>query len=53
MLFLPEGKKVNKVEKLIFSTEDKEKYVIHIRVLKLALNYGLVLREVHRVIQFN
>ena len=51
--FLPESKKVNKVEKLICSIEDKEKYVIHIRVLKQALNHGLVLRKVHRVIQFN
>ena len=30
--FLPERKKVNKVEKLVCSIEDKEKYVIHIRV---------------------
>ena len=51
--FLPERKKVEKVEKLICSIEDKEKYVIHIRVLKQALNHGLVLRKVHRVIQFN
>ena len=50
---LPERKKVNKVEKLICSIEDKEKYVMHIRVLKQALNHGLVLRKVHRVIQFN
>ena len=34
--FLPERKKVNKIEKLICSIEDKEKYVIHIRVLKYA-----------------
>ena len=51
--FLPESKKVNKVEKLICSVEDKEKYVMHIRVLKQALNHGLVLRQLHRVIQFN
>ena len=38
--FLPKRKKVNKVEKLICSIEDKEKYFIHIRVLKQALNYG-------------
>ena len=50
--FLPERKKVNKVEKLICSIEDKEKYVIHIRALKQALNYWLVLRKIHRVIQF-
>ena len=37
--FLPERKKVNKVEKLICIIEDKEKYVIHIRVLKQALNH--------------
>ena len=35
--FLPESKKVNKVEKLICSIEDKKKYVIHIRALKQAL----------------
>ena len=39
--FLPESKKVNKVEKLICSMETKEKYVIHIRFLKQALNHGL------------
>ena len=50
---MPEKKKVNKVEKLICGIEDKEKYVIHIRVLKHPLNLGLVLRKVHRVIQFN
>ena len=50
--FLPERKKVEKVEKLICSIEDKEKYVIHIRVLKEALNHGLKLKMVHRVIQF-
>ena len=49
--FLPGRKKVNKVEKLACSIEDKEKYVIHIRVLKQTLNHGL--KKVHRVIQFN
>ena len=51
--FLPERNKVNKIEKLICSIEDKEKYVMHIKVLKQALNHGLVLKKVHRVIQFN
>ena len=32
--------------------EDK-KHDIHIRALKQALNHGLVLKKVHRVIQFN
>ena len=51
--FLPKRKKLGKVEKLVCSIEDKEKYVIHIRALKQALNYGLVLRKVHRIIKFN
>ena len=50
--FLPERKKVEKVEKLICSIEDKKKYVIHIRALKQALNHGLKLKKVHRIIQF-
>ena len=31
--FLPERKKVNKVEKLICSIENKKEFVIHLRVL--------------------
>ena len=50
--FLPEREKVEKVEKLICVIEDKERYVIHIRVLKQALNHGLNLKEVYRVIKF-
>ena len=50
--FVPERKKVEKIEKLICCLEDKEKYVIHIRALKQALNHGLKLKEVYRVIQF-
>ena len=41
-----------KVEKLICSIEDKEKYVIHIRTLKQALSHGLKLKKVHRAIKF-
>ena len=43
---------MKKLKKLIFSIEDKEKYVIHIRALKQALNHGLKLKKVHRGIQF-
>ena len=50
--FLPESKKVNKVEKLICDIEDKKKYVIHIRALKQAVNHGLRLKKVQRIIQF-
>ena len=51
--FLPEGRKLDKVEKLVCGIQDKEKYVIHIRALKQALNHGLILKDVHRVIKFN
>ena len=50
--FLPESKKVDKIEKLICSIEDQKKYVIHIRALKKALNHELKLKKVHRIIQF-
>ena len=32
---------------------NKKKYVVHIRSLKQALNYGLKLGKVHRIIEFN
>ena len=32
---------------------DKNNYVVHIRTLKQALNHGLVLKKVHKTIQFN
>ena len=51
--FLSERRYIRGVEKLICSTEDKEKYPIHLRNLKQALNHGLILKRVHRVIQFN
>ena len=52
--FLPEGMKIEKEEKLVANLFDKTKYtyVIHIRNLKQALNHGLVLKKMHRVIQF-
>ena len=50
--YLPERKKIEKVEKLAGSIEDKEKYVIHIRALKEALDNGLKLKTVHRVTKF-
>ena len=32
---------------------DKNNYVVHIKLLKKALNHGLVLKKVDRVISFN
>ena len=49
---LPQRKKVNKVHKFVTTLDDKEKYVIHIAALKQALNHGLKLKKVHRVIEF-
>ena len=46
-------KKLGKVEKRGCSIEDKEKYEIHIRGLKQALNHGLVLKDINRVIKVN
>ena len=46
------AKHQNKVENLICDIEDKKKYVIHIRALKQAINNGLKLKKVHRIIQF-
>ena len=45
--------KIEKVEKLVINLHDKTEYTIHIRNLKQALNHGLVLETVHRVIKFN
>ena len=50
--FYQKEKKLGNVEKLITRIEDKENYVIHISALKQALNHGLVLKKVHRVIEF-
>ena len=39
--------------KLICNIQDKENCVDHIQVIKQALNYGLILKTVHKVLQFN
>ena len=51
--FLPERMKLGKIGKLVTNLYDKNGYVIHIRNLKQAINHGLVLKNVHRVIKFN
>ena len=45
--------KIDKCNKLVCNLYDKESYVAHIRLLKKALNHELILKKVHRVIQFN
>ena len=53
MPFLPERMKIDKTQKLVYNLRDKKKYVVHISILKQALNHGLKLKKVHRVIEFN
>ena len=45
--------KINKCSKLVCNLCDKNDYVVHIRSLKQALDHGLILKKVHKVIQFN
>ena len=51
--FYQKKKRFKKIKKLFCCIEDKEKYVVHIRALKQALNHGLILKKAHRIIQFN
>ena len=51
--FLPERKKIEKCNKLVCDFHEKKNYVVHIKVLKQALNHGLIPKKMHRVIQFN
>ena len=51
--FLPERMKSPKCTKLVCNIKNKENYVVHIRALKQALNHGLKLTKVHRIIQFD
>ena len=41
------------MEKHVANLKDKTEYVIHITNLKQALNHGLELQKVHRIIKFN
>ena len=44
--------KINGVEKLVPNLYYKCKYVVHIKVLKQAIDHGLVPEKIHRVIEF-
>ena len=52
-MIFPERMKTNKCFKLLYNLYDKNKYIVHIRSLKQALNHGLMLKKVCKVIQFN
>ena len=45
--------KIKKFEKLVTNLHDKAKYVIHMTNLNQALSHGLILKNIHRVIEFN
>ena len=51
--FLPKRTKIDKCKKLVCNLRNKNKHVIHIKSLKQALNHGLKLKKVHRIIEFN
>ena len=51
--FMCERMEINGVEKLVPNLKDKKNYVIHIQALNQALQHGLRLDRVHRVIEFD
>ena len=51
--FLSERTEIKKCNKFVFKLINKKEYVVDIRALKQALNHGLILKKVHRVIHFN
>ena len=51
--FLPKRMKIDKIKKLVCSLLNKNKYAIHIKSLKQALNHGFKLKKIHRIIEFN
>ena len=50
--FLPERMVINNTKKLVCNLNDKNNYIVHINVLKQALDHGLKIKKVHRVIEF-
>ena len=51
--FMCERMEINGVEKLVRNLRDKKNYVIHIQALNQALQHGLRLDRIHRVIEFD
>ena len=53
MPFLPKRMVIDNTKKLGCNLYNKKNYVVHISILKQALDHGLKLRKVHRVIEFD
>ena len=53
MPFFPERMMIEKVGKFVANLHNKIEYVPQIKNLKQALNHGLVLKKVHRMIKLN
>ena len=51
--FLPRRMKIDKCKKLVCYLHNKKKYVVHIKSLKQALNHGLKVKKIHRIIEIN
>ena len=50
--FLPERMVINNTKNLVCNLNDKKNYIVHVNVLKQALDHGLKLKKVHRIIEF-
>ena len=50
---MPKRIKIDKCKKLVCNLRNNKKYVVYITSLKQALNHGLKLKNVHRIIEFN
>ena len=51
--FLPKRTKIDKCKKLACNLRNKKNHVVHMKSLKQALNHGLKLKKVNRIIEFN
>ena len=51
--FLPRRMKIDKCKKLVCNLHNKTRYVVHIKSLKQALNNGLKLKNIQRIVEFN
>ena len=51
--FMCEKMKIKGVQKLVHNLFNKRKYVIHVAALDQAIKHGLVLQQIHWVIEFN